>query len=521
MTTWPGSPTGAPGSIGGKLWMIIHDPMPSSAMTCPVVPTEWLRLPVLQAGGFGASVDAFAWEPDPDASPPQMRLWLISLLGSQQAVKALWAHLVKGETATLSTGCRQRPLLRPGCRRSTRLAILQSFAAGCQRLPRRARARSGAVHDGAPGVPAPAACLPMMPPMLHYRFLNRRVALPLHPSWADWLWERALRTGEARALESLGVEAYRCIPDEAALGSDLTAAIRRGALKLPDEIAPFGRLTLPSIAQSSGVGPGMARLESVARAGYYPTPPRVAAAIAQHLSRSAGGARRVVRLLDPCAGTGEAAAMLAQSLGRRELRHRAERGAGRRRAPTARPRAAHVGVLRPPGERRVLLPLPEPAVRLRRREPSPRARLPDEPDASALSGRRARLPHSAASAGRVGSLPGEPLHAASRRSGSPIRSTAPSARSCSSRIRKPKATPDPSRPGRPGSVEPRRPGAASGRYRSTRRWSCRHCPSAMSCSPRSPSIRSRPRRRPDAAVHGSSLTWPSSSGRRTSGRSDR
>src|SRR3954469_22570655 len=58
-------------------------------------------LPTLQAGGFGASVDAFAWEPDPDSSLPKVRLWLVSLLGSQQAVKALWAQLVKGDTATL------------------------------------------------------------------------------------------------------------------------------------------------------------------------------------------------------------------------------------------------------------------------------------------------------------------------------------------------------------------------------------------------------------------------------------
>ncbi|MFN8632928.1 MAG: DUF6094 domain-containing protein [Chloroflexota bacterium] len=59
----------------------------------------------------------------------------------------------------------------------------------------------------------------------------------------------------------------------------------------------------------------MARLESVARAGYYPTPPRVAAAIARHLSPAASRGRRVVRLLDPCAGTGEAAASVATMLG--------------------------------------------------------------------------------------------------------------------------------------------------------------------------------------------------------------
>src|SRR5215218_5975025 len=59
-------------------------------------------LPVLQAGGFGANIDAFAWEPDPDPAARRMRLWFVSLLGPQQALKALWARLVKGELATFS-----------------------------------------------------------------------------------------------------------------------------------------------------------------------------------------------------------------------------------------------------------------------------------------------------------------------------------------------------------------------------------------------------------------------------------
>lgn len=58
----------------------------------------------------------------------------------------------------------------------------------------------------------------------------------------------------------------------------------------------------------------MSRIESIARAGYWPTPPRVAVAIARHLAASTRGARRVVRLLDPCAGMGEAAATIAKSL---------------------------------------------------------------------------------------------------------------------------------------------------------------------------------------------------------------
>ena len=59
----------------------------------------------------------------------------------------------------------------------------------------------------------------------------------------------------------------------------------------------------------------MARLESTARAGYYPTPPRVVAAIARHVAPSGAGGKRTIRLLDPCAGTGDAAATLAEALG--------------------------------------------------------------------------------------------------------------------------------------------------------------------------------------------------------------
>lgn len=59
----------------------------------------------------------------------------------------------------------------------------------------------------------------------------------------------------------------------------------------------------------------MPRLESAAKAGYYPTPPHVAAAIAHHLMPTRTGSQRILRLLDPCAGTGEAAATVSRALG--------------------------------------------------------------------------------------------------------------------------------------------------------------------------------------------------------------
>ena len=50
-----------------------------------------MELLTIRAAGFTATVDACARDGG--------QLWFLSLLGSQQAVRALWARLVKGETA--------------------------------------------------------------------------------------------------------------------------------------------------------------------------------------------------------------------------------------------------------------------------------------------------------------------------------------------------------------------------------------------------------------------------------------
>src|SRR5204862_4714309 len=92
------------GSVVGALLQGAQPRIRRQAMpTCtPAASADAASLPVLQAGGFGASVDAFAWEPDPDPAARRMRLCFVSLLGPQQALKALWARLLRGELATLS-----------------------------------------------------------------------------------------------------------------------------------------------------------------------------------------------------------------------------------------------------------------------------------------------------------------------------------------------------------------------------------------------------------------------------------
>ena len=98
------------------------------------------------------------------------------------------------------------------------------------------RATDESAHDAWFAPPAPDRSawrtdrVPL--PIRHYRFLNRRVDLPLHQTWADWLWERALRRGEAAALETYGLDgpAYRCAPNPKHLRADISAAVASGAL---------------------------------------------------------------------------------------------------------------------------------------------------------------------------------------------------------------------------------------------------------------------------------------------------
>ena len=194
-------------------------------------------LPVLQAGGFSATVDAFAWEPDPDPGARQMRLWFLSLLGPQESVKALWARLVKSEVVTLSfegLGNAHFCALAPEGPRAWRFytANLRAAAAYHAVLVPELALYASDRRDFLLLVRQPEEA-----PMLHYRFLNRRLDLPLHPTWTTWLWERALRASEVVPLESRGLCAYRCIPNPQGLAEDITTAVGRGALRVGDEVS--------------------------------------------------------------------------------------------------------------------------------------------------------------------------------------------------------------------------------------------------------------------------------------------
>jgi hypothetical protein len=172
----------------------------------------------MRAAGFGAAVDAYARD--------EGELWFLSMLGNQQSVRALWARLVKGEMAYLSSEQYAGGVPCWLAREARREWRFHSA-----RLP-----GTGAYH----GMLVPNAALYATErqdflllarneeeaPALHYRFLNRRLDVPLHPAWSGWLWERALATGEVLPLDALDVRAYRCTPDPIELREAIGRAIR-------------------------------------------------------------------------------------------------------------------------------------------------------------------------------------------------------------------------------------------------------------------------------------------------------
>ena len=72
-------------------------------------------------------------------------------------------------------------------------------------------------------------------PDLHHRFLDKRSPLPLHGSWAGWLWERGIGNGEIVPLQSVGISAFRCSPKAKELREELSDAVASGWLTLPRE----------------------------------------------------------------------------------------------------------------------------------------------------------------------------------------------------------------------------------------------------------------------------------------------
>ena len=190
----------------------------------------------ISANGFSATADAFARDPDTEG------LWFLSMVGAQSALKAIWAALLKRppETAHLLAGSDGAVLSGGFHRCEVPYETLGTWTTKIARLPVSGGWHALVYTRMAEYAFERDAFLLLAPgedeaPALHHRFLDRRSPLPLHRSWADWLWQRGLTEGEIVPLQSAGIGAYRCTPNAEALREDLSHAVAAGTLTLPRE----------------------------------------------------------------------------------------------------------------------------------------------------------------------------------------------------------------------------------------------------------------------------------------------
>ncbi len=200
-----------------------------------------LVLYTISAGGFSATVDAFARDEQTDG------LWFVSMVGSQTALKAIWASLLKQppDTAHIIEGAEGVPLSGGYQRCVVPYETVGSWTTKIARLP-----VSGGWHalvftkQAEFGFEKDSFLLLVQSeedaPDLHHRFLDKRSPLPLRGSWAGWLWDRGIDNGEIVPLQSVGISAYRCSPRAEELREDLSDAVASGRLTLPREEASDG-----------------------------------------------------------------------------------------------------------------------------------------------------------------------------------------------------------------------------------------------------------------------------------------
>ena len=194
-------------------------------------------LHTITSGGFSATADAFARDDKTEG------LWFVSMVGSQTALKAIWAsllkqppdsaHIIRGADGMALSGGYQKcviPYETIGTW-TTKIARLPG-SGGWHALVYTKTAEFGYEKDSF----LLLAQSEEDAPALHHRFLDKRSPLPLHGSWARWLWDRGLDKGEIVPLQSVGVSAYRCSPPKAeGLKEDLSQAVASGWLTLPEE----------------------------------------------------------------------------------------------------------------------------------------------------------------------------------------------------------------------------------------------------------------------------------------------
>lgn len=193
-------------------------------------------LSTIQSDGFSAVVDAYARDFTEET------IWFLSMLGNQTALKAIAAQLLSLPPKAVhivdekSNDPSQDEYL--SCKIPDR--TIGTWTHKITRLPNTKAFHSllytkkaEYAHDSLDFVLLSRT--QEEAPALHYMFLDRRTNVPLHESWAQWLWDHGIDNDFIIPLQSKGIFAYICTPDPGIIIEDLSQAISERRLILPED----------------------------------------------------------------------------------------------------------------------------------------------------------------------------------------------------------------------------------------------------------------------------------------------
>lgn len=186
--------------------------------------TNATDFPRISAGGFSAYIDFLAYE----STEWGAEIHALSLFGHKTAVEAVRVRLRMGETATLTTS---QDL-------SAHLVSPETFVS-------RTRRTGEVTHVTLLRTPHSLSAQRFLilvrdgedPVLRFHRICDGLVTTPLHPSWAQWLWQWALQRGALQSLESLGCRAWRGCVDERQLETALSTALENALLGIPTAVS--------------------------------------------------------------------------------------------------------------------------------------------------------------------------------------------------------------------------------------------------------------------------------------------
>lgn len=150
-------------------------------------------VPTIKVKGFRCFLEEAVYSSDKEGYAH-----LLSLVGSREAVKAVWARLMKGEAAYFEDG---------EAFRAVRINAVDGGKLLTERLP------SGAFHGLLLSKALLAGEVLLCEqetdlPARFYRLLCDRLRLPLHKDWSDWLWEHATAEQIVVKLSSKRLHAF-------------------------------------------------------------------------------------------------------------------------------------------------------------------------------------------------------------------------------------------------------------------------------------------------------------------------